>query len=129
MRRIKPIIKTTLLLLSTSITAFATFLLLRDAPLSSVPVVEANAPLPEPVTTYERPYLPAIFPILGSVFVLWGVWIKKMVAAWLGVGVLIVYSVLFVFSWGGVFLVPAFLLALLLLVYHLLYRRELLSPS
>jgi len=121
---IKTVIKAALLLLAISIAGFAIFLLIRGAPLLSVPVVEENVPLLEPVITYERPYIPAIFPILGSVLVLWGVLIKKMIVAWLGAAILVVYSVLFVFSWGGIFLLPGLILVALLLVYQFFYQPK-----
>ena len=125
----KAIIKTALLLLAVLIAGFAIFLLLRGAPFSSFPVVEGNAPLPEALITYERPYLPAIFPILGGVFVLWGVLSQKLIIAWLGAVILVVYTILFVFSWGGIFIVPGFILVVLLLSYHLFYLPKRLSPS
>lgn len=121
---VKKLVQVILLLLTIFIGGYAIFLLVRGAAWSSVPVVEPNVPLPPAQIVFESPYWPALYPILGSLLVLGGLLTRKLTVAWLGVGLLITSSFLYVFSMGGIFLKPSLLLVVLLLIYHISSRRQ-----
>jgi len=65
-------------------------------------------------------YKPAIFPLLATLMIGAGLWWRKQVLAWIGIAILSIFSLLFLFSSGAFFLLLAlFLFVLLVLINRL----------
>lgn len=67
-------------------------------------------------------YQPAIIPLIAGLVLLAGLLWKKTMIAWVGLGILVVFSILFLFSSGGAFIPAAGILLVLLLIMY--FTRE-----
>ena len=86
------------------------------------PIEEINKTDPVPMTMSIEyiPYPPAIIPLLAAVLLLAGLLGRNQLLAWIGLAILLVFSLLFLFSSGGILLPIAGLLLLLLpLINHM----------
>ncbi len=94
-------------LLAVGVLCYALWLLIAGVGLTtmmenSTTVLVSRAPAPA-----------AWLPLLASLAILWGLWKKQARATWAGTGVLLAFSLLFLFSIGGVLLLPALALVIL----------------
>lgn len=66
------------------------------------------------ITTSSRAPAPAAWlPLLAAGGILWGLWRKQAGAYWVGAAALLAFSLLFLFSIGGILLLPALALVVL----------------
>ena len=65
-------------------------------------------------------YRPAIFPLISTLLMGAGLWWRRQVITWSGFGILLIFSLIFMFSSGAFFLLlGVFLFVLLLLINRL----------
>jgi hypothetical protein len=76
-----------------------------------------------PPSIVHVPYLPAVIPLAAAALLLAGLLSRTLWLAWVGLAVLCVFGVLFVFSHGLLLLPVAGLLLLLLPLIHFLQRE------
>jgi len=60
------------------------------------------------------PYLPAVIPLLAAITLIFGLLTNRLLVAWITLAVLALFSLLFLFSEGGGFIINDLLLLLLL---------------
>jgi hypothetical protein len=68
------------------------------------------------------PYLPAVIPLLAAIALIFGLLTNRLLVAWISLAVLALFSLLFLFSEGGGFIIYDLLLLLLLGVIQLARR-------
>jgi hypothetical protein len=79
----------------------------------------------QPEVTIEYiPYPPAIVPLVASGLLLFGLIRRKIVFAWIGLGILLLFSLTFFFSDGGTFLPASYLLLIFLLVMNFTQEKR-----
>jgi hypothetical protein len=106
--------------------AYAVRLLAPGVLVVTAPETLPGAPYPPPSSASYESYHPALVPLLASALVLLGLLARLPLLAWAGAGLLLGFSLLFVFGAGGGFLPLAGLLIALLLILHILrsWRKE-----
>lgn len=115
------------ILLLLVVVAFAVLLLVRGVSYTVV----AESPGPQGgeriQETIYGPYPAAILPLLGALLCLLALWRRKLALAWAGLAILIVFSLLFLFS-SGAALLPI-VGALLILFAILQFNQRGINPS
>lgn len=116
-------------MLALGVAIWSTYLLVVGQPAVRVPVQvtvvpvtpRENIPIETPDTTIVRePYQPAFVPLVASGLLLVGLVIGQLRISWLGLIILIVFSILFFFSVGaGLLPVAAALLILLGIIQYI----------
>lgn len=93
---------------------------------SETPIEEINNadPVPLAMSIEYVPYPPAIVPLLAAVLMLTGLMGRKQILAWIGLGILLVFSLLFLFSSGGILLPIVGLLIILLPLINYLQNKS-----
>ena len=84
----------------------------------------------EETVSYE-PYPTAIFPLVSSVFLIYGVLKRRnyLILAWAGLTFLLIFSGLFLFSSGAAFLPVAGLILVCLTITTIFQKKELGQPA
>jgi len=76
------------------------------------------------ITIDREPYPAAILPLIASLMLMIGNMRKKQGLAWIGLAILLLFSLIFLFSSGATFLPVALLLLILLLIISFVQKRE-----
>lgn len=107
------------IVLAIVVALYALFLLANGQQVIVVQEVpEGNMP-PYGITTFESaPYPAAVIPLGAAIFLLGGLLTKKLWIAWIGLGVLLTFSILFLFSSGAAFLPIAGILLILIIIFQ-----------
>lgn len=98
---------------------------------SETPIEEINNadPVPFAMSIEYVPYPPAIVPFLAAVLMLTGLIGRKKIFAWIGLGILLVFSLLFLFSSGAILLPIGGLLLVLLPLINYLQNKSLIPAE
>ena len=84
--------------------------------------INASQPL-DPRTMASSRYFTMVIPLIAGLVLLAGLWWRKSVITWVGWGVLAVFSGLFMFGVGGMFLPAAGILLVLLLIMTFIEKK------
>lgn len=113
-------------LISLYVAAYAIRLLIIGEQRTTVvetPITEGISHLPNVTAVEYVPYPVALIPLVAALLLLGGLLIRKSPIAWIGLAILIAFSLLFLYSSGGV-LLPWVAILLGLLGLDQYYRRK-----
>ena len=90
------------------------------------PIEEINEEfqIPKMMNIVHVPYPPAFVPLVAAALLLAGLLGRKQMLAWIGLGILLLFSLLFLFGNGGILLPIAGLLLILLLLINFIQKRS-----
>lgn len=91
---------------------------------TSIEEINTTDPVPMPVSIEYVPYPPAIVLLLAAVLLLAGLLGRKQFLAWIGLAILLLFSLLFLFSSGGILLPIAVLLLILLPLINFMQKKN-----
>lgn len=78
-------------------------------------------------TSSRAPNIAGLFPLIAAVFVIGGIWLGRERFVWAGGGLALVFSVMFLFSIGGLFIPVAVLMIASLVIRHAFAHRRISS--
>jgi hypothetical protein len=103
------------LALASGVVIYGAMLILVGQVLIAVPEVQPGAPVPVGMTMLDPTPL-GIIPLLAGALVITGLLAERRALAWVGVGLIALFSALFMFGLGGILIPVAVALAVLLSV-------------
>lgn len=120
------VITTFACLISLYVAAYAIWLLIIGEQRTTVvetSITEGFSQLPNVTAVEYVPYPVALIPLVAALLLLGGLLIRKFLIAWIGLAILIAFSLLFLFSSGGA-LLPWVAILFGLLGFDQYYRRK-----